>query len=590
MRKLELLAPAANVDIARQAILHGADAVYIGGPSHGARKSASNSIADIRSLADFAHTFRARVYVTVNTIVKDSELSAVERLIRDLYRAGVDALIVQDMGILRLDIPPIALHASTQCDNRTPAKARFLQDVGFSQIVLARELTLKEIKSVCDSVSVPVETFIHGALCVSYSGRCHASQACLGRSANRGECAQICRWPYNLRDASGRVLQENRHLLSLKDLNASDRIGDLLDAGVSSFKIEGRLKDADYVRNVTAHYSRLLDSYVAAEPDKYVRESFGRSEFGFQPDPDKSFNRGFTHYFLDGRPSQRLSNPFTPKSMGERITEISSLRPGDGIGWIDADGEYRGATVNGIDHGRILSNRPLRLPKGVEIRRTFNREWQNQLKRDHATRRIGISVEIDAEGVTASDERGCRVRLPLGFKPEAAERPIDPERVRQPFAKLGNTNYFLSDFFCRLPQDVFLPVSALTELRRRQIEALDSANRATYHFDVRRKEDLSAEYPEKEVDFRENVANRLAFQFYRDHGVNVREMAMEVGGHKAEPRTRLMTTRHCILRDLGMCRKEGKAAGVDFPLYLESGPNRFELEFDCARCEMHVLS
>ena len=326
--KIELLAPAANAEVAREAILHGADAVYMGPPSHGARKSAANSIEDISRTADFAHKFGAKVYATVNTIVYDHELKDVERLAWNLYRAGTDALIVQDMALLRLDLPPIALHASTQCDTRTIEKARFLEDVGFSQIVLARELTLKEIADICESLTVPVETFIHGALCVSYSGRCHASQATCGRSANRGECAQICRLPFTLTDANGKILAKDRHLLSLKDFNASDRLEELLNAGVRSLKIEGRLKDASYVKNVVAYYRQRLDNIIEASDGRYERSSSGESTVSFTPQLDKSFNRGFTRYFLDNRRQAGISSPLTPKSMGEEIKDISSLNNG----------------------------------------------------------------------------------------------------------------------------------------------------------------------------------------------------------------------------------------------------------------------
>ena len=300
-RKIELLSPAANREVAKAAILCVADAVYIGATSHGARHRAANSIEDIREVVEFAHTYRARVYVTVNTLVYDNELEQVRELICRLYEAGVDALIVQDMSILRMDIPPIALHASTQCDTRTPDKARFLESVGCSQIVLARELTIPEIKNICDSVSVPVECFVHGALCVSYSGRCAASQTCLGRSANRGECAQMCRMPYTLRNADGQVIEKDKYLLSLRDFNASPHLEEMLEAGVSSFKIEGRLKDVDYVRNVTAYYRKAIDEIIARNPNRYVRSSFGESVINYTPRLDKSFNRGFTDYFLGSR-------------------------------------------------------------------------------------------------------------------------------------------------------------------------------------------------------------------------------------------------------------------------------------------------
>ena len=338
MRELELLAPAANAEIAIEAILHGADAVYIGPPSHGARKAASNSLEDIKKVVDFAHQYRARVYATVNTIIYENELTGVEELIRKLYIIGVDAIIVQDMGILRMDLPPIALHASTQCDTRTVEKARFLEDVGFSQIVLARELTLEEIRKIHESVDVPLECFVHGALCVSYSGRCHASQAVKGRSANRGACAQICRLPFTLSDAKGEVLIKDKHLLSLKDFNLSENIEDLIEAGVSSFKIEGRLKEVGYVKNVVAYYRKKIDAVIDKYPDMYRRSSFGYSKVDFTPQLDKSFNRGFTTYFLHNRRPDAISSPNTPKSMGEIINDVNQLNNGDGISFFNTKG------------------------------------------------------------------------------------------------------------------------------------------------------------------------------------------------------------------------------------------------------------
>ncbi|MDE7381047.1 MAG: U32 family peptidase, partial [Muribaculaceae bacterium] len=397
-RKIELLSPAANAQTAIEAILHGADAVYIGGPSHGARKNAANSLDEIRRIVDFAHIFRAKVYVTVNTIIYPHELKNVERMIQDLYKIGVDALIVQDMGILRMDIPPIALHASTQCDNRTPEKARFLESVGFSQIVLARELTIPEIRDICESVTIPVETFVHGALCVSYSGRCHASFSCTGRSANRGECAQICRLPYDLTDSSNRLIKKGKHLLSLKDFNASHKVEQLLEAGVSSFKIEGRLKEVDYVKNITAEYNRILNRVIEKHPDLYQRSSIGRSIVSFEPQTDKSFNRGFTTYFLDSRHPQNISQPATPKSMGEIISDIHQLHNGDGISFFDSDGNYSGVMVNGIRGNEIKGNKPFKLPKGSKIHRTFDIEWQKKLSQPSAARHISLNLKLSVNG------------------------------------------------------------------------------------------------------------------------------------------------------------------------------------------------
>ncbi|MDE6382545.1 MAG: U32 family peptidase, partial [Muribaculaceae bacterium] len=464
MRQLELLAPAADRDVAVQAILHGADAVYMGGPSHGARRKAANSIDDIRATVEFAHRYRARVYVTVNTLVYENELRKVEALCRDLYLAGVDALIVQDMSLLRLDIPPITLHASTQCDTRTPEKARFLQDAGFSQIVLARELSIDETRRIADSVDVPLECFVHGALCVSYSGRCAASQVSLGRSANRGECAQMCRLPYTLRNGRGEVVEKDRYLLSLRDFNASARIEEMALAGVSSFKIEGRLKDSSYVKNVTAAYRHAIDAVIARHPGMFCRSSCGKSKIAFTPDLSKSFNRGFTEYFLDGRHPGTMASLSTPKSMGEIIRDPRMLNNGDGISFFNASGEYEGVGVNRVENGRIVGSRPFRLPKGAVIHRTLDRCWQSLMSRDTASRSIRVDITIDETGVSAADERGVKVRVALDADRSVARKPMDPRPV---FAKLGGTVYRLGEFVNNLAPSTFIPASQRTALRRR---------------------------------------------------------------------------------------------------------------------------
>lgn len=588
MRKLELLSPAANKDVAREAILHGADAVYMGAYSHGARKSASNSVEDIAEVVRFAHQYRARVYVTVNTLVYDREIRDVEQLIRDLYEIGVDAIIVQDMGILRMNIPPIELHASTQCDTRTVEKAQFLEKAGFSQLVLARELSLSEIKGICSSVSVPVECFIHGALCVSYSGRCRASQLQTGRSANRGECSQMCRLSYDLMDANGKVLAKNKYLLSLKDFNASDYLEDLVEAGVSSFKIEGRLKDASYVKNVTAYYRLLLDGIIAGNPDKYARSSYGSSEYSFTPDPQKSFNRGYTSYFLEGRRRKSMASLLTPKSLGEPIASLSDLNNGDGIGFINAKGEYEGVRINRVENGRIIGAKPFKLPKGCEIRRTFNREWQTMLDKPTAVRRISMDMEIDETGVSARDERGVSVRIPLDVEKTKAEKRMYPEKI---LGKLGNTIYKLRYFENNLNEDTFIPASQLNQLKRNLIDALNIGNESMYPYSYRRKEGDML-YLKSEVVAEDNVANDLAEKFYSDHGASTIDRAVEVAG-KPEGETVVMTTRYCLRRELGMCRKEKngshKFGNLREPLYIISGRNRFKLHFNCSSCEMEVI-
>lgn len=588
MRKLELLSPAADKTIAIQAILHGADAVYMGGPSHGARKKASNSIEDIAEVVEFAHRFRARVYVTVNTIVFENELTDVERLCTNLYRIGVDALIVQDMSLLRLDIPPIALHASTQCDIRTPQKALFLQEAGFSQIVLARELSLTEITKIVKTVDVPVECFIHGALCVSYSGRCAASQLSLNRSANRGECAQLCRLPYTLRNANGEIIEYNKYLLSMKDLNLSNRVEDLILAGVSSFKIEGRLKDVTYVKNVTAAYRSLIDDVIKKYPDSYCRSSFGESEITFKPQLNKSFNRGFTDYYIDGRNNKSKASIYSPKSMGEIIHNIRDLHNGDGISFFNEKGEYQGMNVNGIKGNTILGSRRLAIPKGALIHRTFDIQREKELKGETAKRLIKVDITIDKKGISAIDERGLYARINLDANIEKARKPMDLKVV---FSKLGTTNYKLNKFTDNLQESVFIPLSQLNALRRRLIETLDQTNSATYQYDYRRSE-KSIDYPAKILTPRDNVSNSLALKFYRDHGVTEIQEAHEI--QKYEKSQPVMTTRYCIRRELGCCLKDQTInskikSKFKEPLTLISGNNTFILNFDCKNCEMRVI-
>lgn len=584
MRRLELLAPAGNAEIAKEAVKHGADAIYIGPPSHGARKSASNSLEDIKRATDFAHIYDAKVYVTVNTIIYEKELREVERMIRELYHIGVDALIVQDMGILRMDIPPIALHASTQCDIRTVEKARFLEEAGFSQIVLARELSLRQIGEICKAVNIPVETFVHGALCVSYSGRCSAGYACYGRSGNRGECPQICRQAFTLRDAGGKIIARDKYLLSLKDFRTDHLLHELVEAGVSSFKIEGRLKEAGYVKNVTAAYSRRLDEIIKMSDGRYQRSSYGKSEIAFEPKLDRSFNRGFTTYMLTGTPDKEgMGAIHTPKSMGEKISDPATLKPGDGISYFDEKGNYCGVLVNGIKNGKIIGNRPFELPKGTELRRTSSVEWKKTMASDTGQRRLDLSMTLDATGLTAEDETGSMVRLNHGLPQEKATKPTD---YRKTFEKLGNTPFKLKRFTNLVP-DNFYPLSALTSLKRDVVETLMRQKKATYRFDYRRKEIIDYPYPSETLDYRDNVANSLAERFYKEHGVKKIEPALETGRKGISLRGKtVMTTKQCVLRELGLCLKYKPQ--IKMPLTLESGNMRFRPVFNCKDCEMNL--
>ena len=600
---IELLAPARNADIAIAAIDHGADAVYMGASHHGARADATNTLDDVRRSCDYAHRFNAKIYATVNTLIYDDELMEVEHLVHDLYRIGVDALIVQDMGLLRLDLPPIALHASTQCDLRTPEKASFLEALGFSQLVMARELTLDEIAAIRRVTTVPLEAFVHGALCVSYSGRCAISQVLKGRSANRGECAQLCRLPYDLVDGRGRVLVEGKHLLSLRDMAQHNRLEQMMDAGVSSFKIEGRLKDIGYVKNVVAFYRRAIDKVIDRQPERYRRASFGKTELTFEPAIEKSFNRGFTHYFLDERRPQdgtAIASIDTPKSQGDLLGHIvrcnsntltidtrATLANGDGLSYYDAQGTFTGARVNRVlGDGTVLLREPVTIPRGTAIYRTSDKAFNDLLTKQSATRTIAVNATLRyANGVlalTLDDERGNHVTHSIPCDLQPAAKPQN-ERQKVELAKLGGTLYRLQTV--QVPGDIFIPASLLSRLRRETVDLLDRTHRITRPVDRLRNEDKSAICPTKVLTPADNVANHLAEQLYRDHGVTVITPALEAGT-PATTTTPLMHTRYCLRRQLGACFKGKNASTLPHDLFLKTGSTLLRVNCDCKACEM----
>lgn len=613
MTPLELLAPARDVETGIAAIDCGADAVYIGAGHHGARAGATNSIADIARLCDYAHRFRARVYVTVNTLVYEDELDDVRSLVGELYRAGVDALIVQDMALLKMDIPPIALHASTQCDTRSPEKASFLQSVGFEQIVLPREMTLDEIRAVRAATDVPLEGFVHGALCVSYSGDCRASLVNGGRSANRGECAQICRLPYTLVDGNGNTLVRDKHLLSLRDMNRMAMLAQMADAGISSFKIEGRLKSADYVRNVVAAYSAALDQVIAANPGRYCRASAGHSDVGFAADVNKAFNRGFTNYFLtDTQPAAHSMASFmTAKHIGEPIAKVrhadrrsitidtaSAFNNGDGIVYFDASGKLTGVRVNNISGNRLLfaTDLPAAPTPGTVLYRNFDKSFADKLNAARSRRTIGVKMQLDSTlrgtSLTISDERGCTVTAAADVAQAEARTPQHDVR-RRILDRTGDTIYTVTDITDNLGKQ-FVPSSQLTELRRHALELLDHAAAATYVRSLQKKvADTHAPYPKTHLDMHDNVANSLARAFYAEHGATVTENALELDPKKAADTMQVMTTRYCLRRELGLCLKTPQGRAVKGPLRLLNADGRtrpMRLDFDCKACRMNVIA
>ncbi|MCM1522046.1 MAG: U32 family peptidase [Muribaculaceae bacterium] len=606
---LELLAPARNAEIAIKAILAGADAVYIGPDSHGARRAAANSVDDIRRVVETAHPYGAKVYATVNTLVYDDEIAEVERLVRELYEAGVDALIVQDMGLLRMKLPPIELHASTQCDIRTPEKARFLRSVGFSRVVPARELSIYEIRAIHDEVpDVEIEAFIHGALCVSYSGDCRASAMAGGRSANRGECAQICRLPYDLVDATGRKLIEGKHLLSLRDLNRSSSLAEMADAGVTSFKIEGRLKDADYVMNTVAHYSTILNRIVDGSGGRFCRASVGRSTCNFTPDPSKSFNRGFTPYFLTGRaPKGGIAAIHTPKAMGERVGTVVRCTPngitarlstrlsnGDGLGYFDIAGRFCGFRLNRIEGDTIYPASPQKILSGTPLYRNRDREWDSVMTGARCSRTIPVDMVLrlhpDRERLSLElrDVRGISATAVAELPEPAADAVTPQERPRRTIlSKLGDTIFSAANIV-DLAGGVFIPASTLTSLRRMACEALLSTIRARYTFRERLPEDISAPLPGgTELTIHDNVANHLARKFYESHGATSIVPAVEV--KRPEGETMVMTTKYCLRREMGKCLLTPEGRDWPSPLWLESGKLRMRVDFDCKRCGMELV-
>ena len=611
-KQLELLAPAKNADIGIEAINHGADAIYIGGPAFGARANAENTVADIERLARHAHRFGARVFVTCNTILFDEEVASAERLIRQLHEAGADALIVQDMGILELDLPPIQLHASTQTDIRHPEKARFLQDVGFSQIVLAREMTLTEIKKVAAATDCTLEFFIHGALCVAFSGQCYISHAHTGRSANRGECSQACRLPYDLTDKDGNLVASNQHLLSMKDNNQSANLRALADAGISSFKIEGRYKDMAYVKNITAHYRLLLDEIMEDTPE-YTRTSAGRSTFLFQPLADKTFNRGATDYFVNGRTAD-IGAFDSPKFVGEPVgsvirvdgkqrrhfdtTSAVELHNGDGLSFYDRKGELVGLRVNraekiGEDFRVHTADQiPAELFPGSGIFRNHDHEFERMLDKKSAERRIAVDVLLsetpDGFALTLTDETGISARAEM---PHAKEPAKDTERaiagLSDGIAKLGATLFSARDVQVQLSQAWFLPAGAINALRRDAADKLEAARiKALPPLPRRAAVEPPVPYPETELSYLANVLNQKARDFYHRHGVQLIEAAYEANAHTDD--ASLMITKHCLRYSFNLCPKEVKGIKPD-PMTLINGKEQLTLKFDCKRCEMHVI-
>lgn len=590
MRALELLAPAKNLEYGIAAIDHGADAVYIGASRFGARAAVGNSVDDIRKLCDYAHPFGAKVYVTVNTIIYDEELEATRQLLVDLADAGADAILVQDMAVFQMmKNLPMSAHASTQTDNRSVEKVKWLRNVGFSRVVLARELSLDEMKVIHSQVpDVELEVFVHGALCVSYSGLCYASQYCFGRSANRGECAQFCRMQFSLEDAKGREVISNRYLLSLKDMNRIDHLEELIEAGATSFKIEGRLKDLAYVKNVTAAYNQRLNEIVRCHPNQYCRSSRGECRYTFTPDLNRTFNRGYTTYFLHGRHAD-IASMDTPKAMGAFVGSVKEMRHdsfnvagvtsftnGDGLCFLDDNRQLVGFRANKVVGNRIYPYRmPQGLKPGVRLYRNNDQEFDRLMSKPSAERRIPIrlSLRVVADGFELNG-------IHFVVEHQQAQRPQRENIIRQ-LTKLGDTIYMCNDV--DIPEDFnyFIPNSVLSEMRRSLVAKMMGERSPRHAFEV------GADHgtvPEEEWAYMLNISNRLSQQFYGAKEISAYELK---GG--AGP---IMQCRHCIRYALGYCVKNGGERPLwQEPLSLVLGNGRrFRLEFDCQHCQMNVYA
>ncbi|GAB3360902.1 MULTISPECIES: peptidase U32 family protein [Giesbergeria] len=630
--QLELLSPARDADIGIEAINHGADAVYIGGPAFGARAGAGNDLRDIERLIRHAHRFHSRIFITLNTILRDDELEGARQMAWDVYHAGADALIIQDMGLLELDLPPIQLHASTQTDIRTPEKARFLQDAGLSQIVLARELTVPQIAAVraaTDPARCAIEFFVHGALCVAYSGQCNISHAHTGRSANRGDCSQACRLPYQVVDDTGRFVAHDKHVLSMKDNNQSENLRALVDAGVRSFKIEGRYKDIAYVKNITAHYRKLLDDILEERQfseQPLARASSGQTTFTFTPDPLQNFNREFTDYFVNGRKAD-IGAFDTPKNPGQAIGWVTKLGPdfvelevsnpetvlhnGDGLCYYDLQKELVGLAINRAEpvsarhktQWRVFPKDPLAnlkdLRKGTEINRNRDMDWVRTLDKKSSDRRIGLWVQlteiVNGFALTLTDEDGFTGTAQVAQAHQQATDPGKAEAsLHEQLGRFGTTIFAVHDVSLSLSQPWFVPASVLNALRREAATALEAARLSGLQRLPRAQPvEPPVPYPEDTLSYLANVFNHKARDFYAKHGVRVIDAAYE--SHEEEGEVSLMITKHCVRFSLSLCPKQAKGViGVKGtikaePLHLINGKEKLTLRFDCKPCEMHVM-
>lgn len=601
-KTIELLSPAKDLECGLAAIHHGADAVYIGGPGFGARKNAGNALTDIKHLIEYAHLFGVKVYITLNTLLFDHEIKAANKLIHDVYKIGADAVIIQDMGLLETELPPIPIHASTQTDNRTVEKVKFLEDVGFDQVVLARELSVEQIKEIRNNTIVPLEYFIHGALCVCYSGQCYMSASINNRSANRGECAQPCRLKYNLKDGNGDIIYKNKHLLSLKDLNLSSHLENLIDAGTSSFKIEGRLKDKDYVANITAHYRLLLDDIIAKRND-IQKASSGYCVNGFSPQASKSFNRGFTNYFVNGR-IKGIWSINSPKNIGEPIGKIKKLSKdyftidtnttianGDGLSFFTKGNTLSGLKVNKVEGQKIYPNQLKELKTGMQLYRNFDKQFADQVNNNSTVRKIKIDIRLkelnDGFQLSMTDEDQIVTTITESLSPIPANNPERAlSQIQKQLGKLGATSFHPENILIELNQDWFFQAKDLNALRRKLVD--HHVQNRLEHFKAKERKLTPNDKPlsKTELNYTANIINEKARLFYKRHGITKADWGFEK--HSNIKGAELMRTKHCLLYMNNQCLKEHPEARKLLPLTLFNNKDSYHLEFDCRNCEMII--
>ena len=602
MTEIELLMPAKDLASGQVAINHGADALYIGAPRFGARQAAGNTLEDVEQLIRYAHLYGSKVHVTVNTLLFDREMEEARRLIWQLYETGADALIIQDLGLLKLDLPPIALHASTQCHNNTLERILFLEKLGMKRAILARELDVEAIRQIRAHSSIELETFVHGALCVSYSGQCYISLMMTGRSGNRGECAQICRTCFDLQDANGNVLVHNKHLLSLRDMNRSAHLQQLIQAGITSFKVEGRLKDVNYVKNITAFYRKSLDMILEKKTD-FSRSGSGKTIFFFEPDPEKSFNRGFTSYFL-GEKREKIASFDTPKAMGKKIGALrqdaggkifyegkETLSNGDGLCFVNVRGELEGFTVNGISGNRIVPHKPLSSFKRVDVYRNVDKFFEKKLAGKTAERKIAVDMIFYEEEqgfcLRVCDEDGISAVSNVATEKVRAEKPdMAEQQMRTSLSKLGGTPFALRNLTIEA-RGFFLPAATVNKLRGLAVEQLSAAR--VQHFCP--KPSMREYQPEPmfdKADYKRNITNELHRSVYEDFGAQ----SMEYGLDKTLDfkGKEMMVCKYCIRYEIGACSRQKGGGALKLPLYLQNERHRFRLEFDCKECVMKVVA